>query len=189
MWHMAQPCRKRIRINIAVLTWAVAVASGLVLISISHQYYRVSVPVVPGLFTKRYIFWNSIVCSRIELHKAIFNIYEIMILELLGAGYLLNQIPKNTEKEEFCVIMTILISVYPPPSQNHKKNVLKGVLLLPLRRKQYRQRSQIIPFKLWLIWCVKPWNTLRIISIIVAWCLMLFYFSILSHLFLSRFTD
>lgn len=189
MWHMAQPCRKRIRINIAVLTWAVAVASGLVLISISHQYYRVSVPVVPGLFTKWYIFWNSIVCSRMELHKAIFSIWDNDIGAFGGRLSFESNTKEYRKRRVLCYYDYIDKCLSPPPSQNHKKNVLKGVLLLPLRRKQYRQRSQIIPFKLWLIWCVKPWNTLRIISIIVAWCLMLFYFSILSHLFLSRFTD
>ena len=144
-------------------------------------------------YAKWYITYKAVKFSR-EAHKIIFTVYNNDIRFFnWGTG---GQSFESNKKEDRKIKSSTLLWLYWLYSflfflfkVTERISKMIFFFLRLLCRKQYIQRSQIIPFKLRLIWCFKPWNTFRIIPITVAWHFMLCYFSLLSHLFLSRFTD
>lgn len=92
--------------------WAeeMAPASLLITITISSISLGQQLFILPRALycTKRHIICNISRCPEREVHKVIFKIYEILIVELFFEGLSFELNAKNI-KEEFGIIMAILI--------------------------------------------------------------------------------
>lgn len=101
------------------------------------------------------------------------------IEDLFWKGYLLNQIQKRIQKEEYRIIVTrwimgCFIFLF---NLTHKRKCKRFWFFFHnIADSNIGKSSQIKPFRTRFVWWFKPWNSFRIKSLIVSWCLVLFYF-------------